>query len=466
MEVVMTYQEFLKAKQQECIYHGFEPIYMPSCLMDFQQALVDWATRKGRSAIFADCGLGKTIMQLVWAENIVRKTNGRVLILTPLAVGSQTLREADKFGIEAKRSHEGELPGNIIITNYQRLHYFRPEDFAGCVCDESSILKNFDGAYKQEITGFMRKMSYRLLCTATAAPNDYVELGTSSEALGELGFMDMLNRFFKNDSNPTSDTKRHWARTGGEPPKWRFKKHAEGAFWRWVCSWARAVRKPSDLGFDDGKFILPNLVERDHVVKTNKIRDGFLFDLPAIGLWEQREERRRTIKERCELAAQLAQGHDASILWCHLNDEGELLESLLPGSVQVCGSQSDDEKETALMSFLSGEKAILITKPMCAGFGLNLQRCAHMTFFPSHSYEQYYQSVRRCWRFGQTRPVTVDIVTTEGERRVMSNLKHKADSADIMFSNLVANMNDSLSINRTNKNIIKEEVPSWLLATR
>jgi hypothetical protein len=276
----------------------------------------------------------------------------------------------------------------------------------------------------------------------------------------------MLNRFFKNDSNPTSDTKRHWARTGGEPPKWRFKKHAEGAFWRWVCSWARAVRKPSDLGFDDGKFILPSLIERDHVVKTSKIRDGYLFDLPAIGLWEQREERRRTIKERCELAAQLAQGHDASILWCHLNDEGELLEGLLPGSVQVCGSQSDDEKETALMSFLSGEKAILITKPMCAGFGLNLQRCAHMTFFPSHSYEQYYQSVRRCWRFGQTRPVTVDIVTTEGERRVMSNLKHKADAADIMFSNLVANMNDSLSINRTNKNIIKEEVPSWLLATR
>ena len=456
------YERFLDAKAQSGADHGFDPLWMPDFLIDFQQSLAAWSMRKGRGAVLADCGLGKTIIQLVWAENVVRKTNGRVLILTPLAVGAQTKREAEKFGIEAHRAREGELPGKIIITNYERLHYFKSEDFVGCVCDESSILKNFDGEYKAQITEFMRKMSFRLLCTATAAPNDYIELGTSSEALGELGFMDMLGRFFKNDTNPTSDTRRRYAMHGGEAPKWRFKHHAETPFWRWVCSWARAVRKPSDIGFEDGKFKLTELIERDHLVKAEKPRDGLLFDLPAVGLWEQREERRNTITERCEMAAELAQGHDASILWCHLNPEGDLLEKLIPGCVQVCGHQSDDEKEEKLMAFLSGQASVLVTKPMCAGFGLNLQRCAHMTFFPSHSYEQYYQCVRRCWRFGQKRPVTVDVVTTEGEAQVMKNLQRKADAADKMFSQLVACMNDSLKIAKDNSYTKKMSVPNWI----
>lgn len=459
---MMEYEAFLTTRRHSCEYLGFDPVWMPSFLMDFQKSLVEWAIRKGRAAIFADCGLGKTPMQLVWAENVVRKTNGRVLVLSPLAVGAQTIREAEKFGIEAHRSRNGELPGNIIVTNYERLQHFNPSDFVGCVCDESSILKNFDGQYKAQITEFMRHMSYRLLCTATAAPNDYIELGTSSEALGELGFMDMLGRFFKNDQNPTVDTRRRYAAQGGEVPKWRFKHHAELPFWRWVCSWARAVRKPSDIGFEDGQFKLPPLIERDHVVSVSTIRDGFLFNLPAEGLHEQREERRRTIKERCEMAAQLSSGHDASILWCHLNPEGDLLEKLIPGCVQVCGSQPDDRKEESLMAFLSGEAHTLVTKPMCAGFGLNMQHCAHMTFFPSHSYEQYYQSVRRCWRFGQTRPVTVDIVTTEGELNVMRNLQRKALAADSMFSKLVSCMNDSLNIKTDQHYTDRMEIPSWL----
>jgi len=455
----MDYQDFIENKSHYGGNDGFTPSFIPDYLMDFQKFLIDWSCVRGRAAIFADCGLGKTIMQLVWAENIVRKTNKRVLILTPLAVGSQTVREGEKFGIEVHRSKTGDLPGKIIVANYERLHYFKPEDFIACVCDESSILKNYEGRYKGEITGFMRKLPYRLLCTATAAPNDYIELGTSSEAIGELGFTDMLARFFKNDTNPTVDTRRRYH---GDVPKWRFKHHAETPFWKYICSWARAIRKPSDIGFEDDGFILPKLTENDHIVQVKNPRNGMLFNLPAVGLFEQRQERRSSLTERCEMASTLATAHESSILWCHLNDEGDLLEKITPDSVQVCGHQSDDEKEESLMAFLSVQVKRLVTKPMCAGFGLNMQHCAHMTFFPSHSYEQYYQSVRRCWRFGQKREVTVDVVATEGDAQVMSNLQRKADAADAMFSRLVEHMNSALGIDRNKKFDKKMEVPSWL----
>jgi len=458
----MEYHDFIDNRKHKCTMNGFNPHFVPDFLKDFQKDLVDWSVNKGRCAIFADCGLGKTIMQLVWAQNVVEETNGRVLILTPLAVGAQTVREADRFGIPAKRVYKGELGGNILIANYERLHYYNPKDFAGCVCDESSILKNYKGKYKDQITRFMKKMSYRLLCTATAAPNDYVELGTSSEALGEMGFMDMLGKFFKNDMNPTVDTRRRYAAQGGEVPKWRFKWHAEMPFWQWVASWARAVRRPSDLGFDDSEFVLKDLIENDHVLPVSRPRTDSLFAMPAIGLKEQREERRMTIDERCEKAVDLATKHESSILWCHLNDEGNLIEKMIPDSVQVCGSQSDEKKEEMLMSFMSGESKYLVTKPMCAGFGLNMQHCSHMTFFPSHSYEQYYQSVRRCWRFGQKNPVTVDIVTTEGEANVMKNLQKKAKAADDMFTKLVGCMNEAKSIEKVNQYTKKERVPTWL----
>lgn len=453
-----SYTEFLDRKTQIGGEHGFAPTELPTFLFDFQSALVEWALRKGRAAIFADCGLGKTPMQLVWADQVTLKTNKPVLILTPLAVAEQTIDEAAKFGIEAWHSRDGMVKPGINIANYERLHYFDWQQFSGVVCDESSILKSFDGTLRGRITEFMRKLPYRLLCTATAAPNDYIELGTSSEALGELGYMDMLGRFFKNDQN-TADPRRNWVGDG----KWRFKGHAEQAFWRWVCSWARAIRRPSDLGFDDAAFVLPPLQERDHLVESTKLAPGMLFALPAVGLKEQREERRRTIEERCEMTAKLVNGtgHPA-LVWCHLNDEGDMLERLIPDSIQVSGKDSDDAKEEKLSSFAHGKVRILVTKPKIGAWGLNFQHCAHVTFFPSHSYEQYYQGVRRCWRFGQTRPVLVDIITTEGEKEVMKNLQRKANAADKMFADLVRHMNEELSINRVRAFQSSEQVPAWL----
>lgn len=454
---MIQYSEFLDSKLQSGADHGFEPVFLPDALFDFQRALTEWAIRKGRAAVFADCGLGKTLMQLVWAENMVRKLNARVLILTPLAVSAQTVQEGQKFNIEVHRSRDGQIGPGISITNYEQLHLFKPDDFKAVVCDESSILKSFDGRRRQEITDFMRKMPYRLLCTATAAPNDYVELGTSSEALGYLGHMDMLNRFFKNDSN-NSAVKRKY----GEAPKWRFKGHAELPFWRWVCSWARAIRRPSDLGFDDARFVLPPMEEVDHLMKPSTLPDGHLFAPIAKGLKMQRDERRRTIQERCEKVAELVKHDRQALVWCHLNPEGDLLEKLIPGSVQVAGGDSDEAKERAFLDFAAGKIRVLVTKPKIGAWGLNFQNCAHVTFFPSHSFEQYYQGVRRCWRFGQKRPVRVDIVTTEGETAVLKNLQRKAKGADEMFSRLVAEMNNALGIRSVNNFTKKEEVPSWL----
>jgi SNF2 family DNA or RNA helicase len=456
----IDYIDFLNKKAQLGTYDGFDPLFMPEFLFDFQKSLLEWAVKKGRSAIFADCGLGKTPIQLAWAQNIVQKTNQNVLIITPLAVSHQTIKEGEKFQIECSRSENGKSVGKITITNYERLHLFNPHDFIGVVCDESSILKNFNGKRRKIITEFLKKKPYRLLCTATASPNDYIELGTSSEALGELGFMDMLNRFFKNDQN-TSDTRRHWALTGGGAPKWRFKKHAEIPFWKWVCSWARAMRKPSDLGFDDRQFILPKLIEAQTIIENQQALPGELFVRPAIGLREQREELRITLHERCEKAAELVRNNGIALVWCYLNAEGDLLEQLIPDAVQVSGSDSDNKKEEALNAFSNGEIRVLITKPKIAGFGLNWQHCSHMTFFPSHSFEQYYQAVRRCWRFGQINPVKVDIITTKGGEGVLKNLQKKAQKADEMFSQLITYMDESLKVNISQFEK-QMEVPGWL----
>ena len=290
-----AYDQFLLTKSQLDGDYGFRPLWMPDFLIDFQSAMVEWACRKGRAALFEDCGLGKTVQELTWGENVVRMTNSRVLLAAPLAVALQIVREAQKFGIDVHLSRDGSLkPSGIHVTNYERLHLFDANDFVGFIGDESSILKSFDGARKAEITQFMRKMKYRLLATATAAPNDFIELGTTSEALGYLGYMDMLNRFFKNDLNNSAS-----GRMRGEVIKWRLKGHAEGPFWQWVCSWARAVRKPSDLGFDDSRFVLPPLTEVEHMVEAKTLADGMLFALPAVGLQEQREERRQIGRASC-----------------------------------------------------------------------------------------------------------------------------------------------------------------------
>jgi len=282
-----AYREFLERRAQHVSSDGFEPTWLPDCLFDFQASLTEAACLMGRAAIFADCGLGKTLMELVWGENVVRETNLPVLDLTPLAVAVQTIGEAEKFGIDATRSSDGKFTGKrLVVANYERLHYFDPSKFGGVICDESSILKSFDGARRTEITEFMRQIPYRLLATATAAPNDYIELGTSSEALGYLGHMDMLSRFFRADTNTISASAFRRGEIGGDrvEAKWRFKGHAETPFWRWVCSWARACRKPSDLGFDDRRFVLPPIDEVEHLVASESLAPGMLFPLPAVGL--------------------------------------------------------------------------------------------------------------------------------------------------------------------------------------
>ena len=424
-------------------------------------------------------------MQLVWAENVVRKTNKRVLIITPLAVGAQTTAEGDKFGIECVRSRDGKLDGKIIITNYEKLHLFYPKDFVGMAADESSILKNVAGEIKKAVTRFMLKLPYRSLWTATAAPNDYVELGTSSEALGELGYTDMLNRFFTASENAAHhrmekmkregcyfgkdyvDQKQgnHFAklsfRVSQTINQWVLKGHAHEHFWRWICSWARACRKPSDLGFPDGDFILPPLTEREHIIEPSKPADGMLFTLPAWGLNAEREERRRTLKERCEYVAQLVDHKDPAVVWCHLNPEGDMLEEMIPGAVQVAGADSDEKKEEAFEGFAKGKFRVLVTKSRIGGFGLNWAHCNHVVTFATHSWEQFYQSVRRCWRFGQKRPVTVDIVATTGEKYVRENMVRKAEAAAKMFDRLVFHMHEAQSVKREYRQI-KPEVPAWL----
>jgi hypothetical protein len=446
-----SYDDFLNQKTHVGCDHGFEPVWMPDMLFPFQRALVEWGCRKGRGMLACDCGLGKTPMQLVWAQNVVQHTNGRVLILAPLSVAPQTVREGVKFGVEVTHRRDGLRAGDkIVVTNYERLSRFNSIDFCGVVCDESSILKNFDGATRQAVTDFMRKTPYRLLCTATAAPNDYIELGTSSDALGELERKHMMAQFFVHD--------------GGETAKWELKGHAKDhLFWRWVCTWARAMRKPSDLGFDDGAFVLPELSVRKHTVKAAAPLDGYLFDLPAVGLQEQRGDLRRTMSERCEMAAQLINAHDRpAVAWCNLNEESHLLTKQINGAVEVQGSDSEEKKEEALEAFASGKIRALVTKSTICGFGLNWQHCAHTTMFPSHSYEQYYQSVRRFWRFGQKNPVRLDMITTDGQDNVLENLNRKSAAADKMFNQLVGMMWRELKLEAKTEYTKKEQVPSWL----
>lgn len=453
-----SYAQFLADRAQLADSGGFEPTDLPEHLFDYQVALVDWAVSKGRGGIFADCGLGKTPMSLAWADQVYRHTGKPVLFLTPLAVGFQVATEASKFGHDAALSRNGTITAPITITNYEQLGKFDWHDYGGVVCDESSAIKAFDGTRRAEVTEFMRRIQYRLLGTATAAPNDYIELGTSSEALGYLGYMDMLTRFFVNDNRSVSSRGRDM---GGKAIEWRLKGHAAEPFWRWVSSWARAIRKPSDYGYSDAHHHLPELVVRKTKVDAHRPADGTLFDVPAHGLREEREENRRTLIERCEAAAAALDDADRAVAWCHLNDESALLTDLIDGAVEVVGSDTAEAKEDKLAAFTRGEIRVLVTKPAIGAWGLNWQHCHRMTYFPSHSYEQWYQAVRRCWRFGQTQPVEVDVITTEGGLRVLANLQRKADAADRMFTELVLHMNNSRSVDSRNYNQALE-VPAWL----
>lgn len=456
IESADEYRRFLEGKAQFKDGDGFDPIWMPDVMFDFQQMLVEWAVQRGRAAIFADCGMGKTLMQLVWAQNVHMYTGQPVLIITPLAVSSQTVEEAAKFGVDAAVSRDGKVTAPITITNYERLHYFNTDNFAGVVCDESSAIKSFNGKHRALVTEFLRTKRFRLLCTATAAPNDYTELGTSSEALGELGYTDMLSRFFKNDQGNIG-TGRHFS----EGRQWRFKGHAEIPFWRWMSTWARALRRPSDFGFSDQGFQLPALNETTHIVTPRTLKSGLLFEMLSTGLDEIREEQRRTINERCEQVVQLCQSNEPSVIWCNLNEEGKLLKRMLSDFVEVSGSDSPEFKEEAFTSFRRGQIRGLITKSKIGAWGMNWQHCAHTVLFPSYSYEQYYQLVRRFWRFGQKRPVKVDIVTTESSYDILAALQRKSQQADRMFTALVEHMNHARGIITTH-NSEKVEIPSWL----
>ena len=424
-----------------------------------------------------------TPMQLVWADKVVEHTNKPVLIATPLAVVSQTKREAEKFGIEAVISQDGQHPSGarIVLTNYERLHYFDQTKFSGMVCDESSILKSLGGATRKKITRFSSKMPYRLLATATAAPNDYVELGTSSEALGELSHSEMLTRFFRQlddkgqkkermdqataevlmDADPNYFKKLAF-RVSQTIGQWRLKHHAEKQFWRWVASWSRACRMPSDLGYDDGDFILPPLSEIDHIIEPRRAAPGMLFNAPAVGLNEERAERRRTMAERCGFVADLVDHDRPAVVWCHMNQEADTLEDMITDAKQIAGRTPDNKKLELYEAFASGELRVLIIKPKIGAWGLNWQHCNHVVTFASHSYEQHYQSVRRCFRFGQQQPVTVDVVATEGEIRVLGNMRRKAAKADSMFSSIVAETNNADRVERVDLYTNKMESPQWL----
>ena len=460
MSEQILYQDFLKRKKHSTGDFGFDPIWMPESAFDFQKYIIEKAVRKGRIGIFADTGLGKTLIQIAIAENIIRKTNKRVLILTPLAVAFQFIDEAERIGVhDIAHSKTGSLDAKIVVCNYERLHLLNPDDFVCVMLDESSILKNFAGKTRDQVIAFIKRVPYRFLSTATPSPNDFIELGNSSEALGYMGYMDMLTKFFKSNQGSADSNNRNI----GE--KFYLKPHAERDFFAWVNQWSVMVKKPSDLGFKDDGYDLPALNIRKHTVNNSRTWniDGqeALFAMPAKTMTEVREEQKLTVKERCEKAVTLA-GDKTSVYWCNLNEESDLLASMDRDAVEIVGGMSIDKKEEILVSFARGEIKRLVTKARMTSMGLNWQHCRHTVFFPTWSYEQYYQSIRRFWRFGQKANVTCDMVISEGQERVMEALVQKTEKAIELYKNLVAAANrDFNDVRRDFSNVGK--LPSFLL---
>lgn len=422
-------------------------------MFDYQRYVTEYAIRKGRCAVFLDTGLGKTLIELTTAVNYVRHTNRPVLIITPLAVAFQFITEAEKFGIDdIEYSKDGTYTKRIVVCNYERLDYFKPSDFDCVILDESSILKNFGGAIKASITTFLKKVNYRYLFTATPSPNDFIELGTSSEALGYMGYMDMLGKFFANNENNI--------RPQDIGTKFYLKPHAKEAFFRWVGSWSISMRKPSDIGFSDDMHTLPALIKNYHSVKNDKnwVINGqiLMFSIVAQRMSEVREEQKMTIENRVAKAVELASYYDTSVYWVNFNDEGDLIEEIDTDAVQIYGSMSLERKEEILFDFAKGNIKRLITKPKITAFGLNWQHCNHTVYFPTFSFEQYYQAIRRFWRFGQKRDVIVDIVYSDGQNRVLEALNQKMDKANELFGILNQNLNTEFKHEKTafTKNII------------
>jgi len=451
----MNYEEFVKSKKHLLGSFGFEPNYIPDMAFDFQKEIITRAVKKGRIAVFADTGLGKTLIQLSIAQNVVNHTKGKVLILTPLAVAFQFILEAEKMGInDIEYSKDGNHTKSIVICNYERLHYFNSEDFKGVVLDESSILKNFDGKIKNQITSFVKKLPYRFLSTATPSPNDFIELGTSSEALGYMGYMDMLGKFFKNNQGSIAKQKRQI----GE--KYYLKPHAEISFFAWVNQWSIMIKMPSDIGYSNERYNLPKLINNTHIIKNNSLLDCKgqvqMFNVIAKSFQEVRHEQKQTIEDRCKKAVELAKGK-TSVYWVNLNDESSLIKELDTEAVEILGSMSIEKKEKILLDFANGDIKRIITKAKMTGMGLNWQHCNHSVFFPTYSYEQYYQAIRRFWRFGQKNEVTIDMVISDGQTRVLEALKQKTQKAIDLYENLTKNVNQVFEDKNKefNKEIIK-----------
>ena len=427
----VDYSDFIGAKAYQHIDAGFavaeSDIEWP--LKDFQKDAVIWACRRGRAALFADTGLGKTLMQLAWAYLVMAETDKPVLVVTPLCVAQQTVREGKKFNIACEYIREPKFCNSRIhVTNYEMLKNFEPENYAGIVLDESSILKGMNGSMRRYITEFAQTIPYRLSCTATPSPNDFMELGTQSEFLGIMSQLEMLAMFFIHDGEDTA--------------KWRLKGHGRARFWEWLATWALVIRNPSDLGYSGDGYDLPDLVYHDHIVDTG-VTDG-LFAKIATGLQERNQARRDSVDLRVAKAAEIANSVDgACIVWCHLNDESAKLESQIENGIQVYGAMKPDDKEEIISGFSTGEVQKLITKPKIAGFGLNWQHCNHMVFVGlSDSWESFYQAVRRCWRFGQDRPVHVHIVTADTEGAVLENIRRKQSQHDQMSREMALTMRD------------------------
>lgn len=449
------YFKFLESKRHSTEDFGFAVNYIPDIAFDFQKHIIEKAIKKGRIAIFADTGLGKTLIQLSIAKNIINHTNKNVLILTPLAVAFQFIIEAKKLGIDdIEYSKDGRYSKKIVICNYERLHYFDSNNFVAVILDESSILKNFDGKIKGQITSFIKKIPYRFLSTATPSPNDFIELGTSSEALGYLGYMDMLGKFFKNNQNSVDSTNRNI----GE--KYYLKPHAEKDFFAWVNQWSIMVKMPSDIGFSNDRYKLPELFVNKHTIKNQSMIDLSgqvqIFTPIAKSFSEVRYEQKQTEEVRCKKAVELSSGN-TSVYWCNTNNESSLLKDMDKDAVEIIGSQSIERKEEILLSFSLGEIKRIITKAKMTSFGLNWQHCNHSVFFPTYSYEQYYQAVRRFWRFGQKKDVTIDVVVSDGQTRVLEALQQKTDKAIELYKNLTENVNRQFTVTQKefNKEVIK-----------
>jgi hypothetical protein len=470
-EIVPDYHEFLAQKVRIAPPVGFEPLasLMPAAIKPFQRDIVTWACRRGRAAVFAGTGLGKTIQELTWAQQVCAHTGGRVLLFTPLAVAEQTVAEAVKFGVEGVSYAKDEASAHspIVVTNYDRRQHFDPDDFAGVVLDESGIIKDHDSRTRMDLTESCRNVPYLFCGSATPAPNDWTELGQHAEFLGVMSAKEMMSMYFVHEGS---------VRANGEED-WRLKRHAAADFWRWVASWSVMIRHPRDLGYDDLGYDLPPLDMRQVTVKVDirPTTDGMLFQLPASTLQERVSARRDSVSERVAEAARMVATAPGEpwLIWCNLNAEADALVKAIPGAVNVQGSDAPEVKAKRLLGFSRGEPRILVSKPSIAGRGMNWQHCNRMIFVGlNDSFEQLFQAVRRCWRFGQSKPVTAYLIASEMEGAVVANLRAKEAKYEAMAEAMVEHMRDlstaavrggRVSASTYNPNQIME-VPSWLTA--